>query len=156
MFSFLLFFSFLFLFIFLFSYFHSFVCVIFLQTHPNIDKNRFTKENILALKNPGRPLPTGTPLGVLKYRLVSDREEDLPLSGSHFFSFLFFPPSFSFLIPFLLATCWPTPNGDGTTTCIVECETQQSHLQINYIEVHVPTGFVLSLFPPLFFPCPPS
>uniref|UniRef100_A0A7S4JI24 Coatomer subunit delta n=1 Tax=Paramoeba aestuarina TaxID=180227 RepID=A0A7S4JI24_9EUKA len=87
------------------------------KTHPNIDKNRFAKENVLALKNPGRSLPTGTPLGVLKYRLVSDREEDLPLS----------------------ATCWPTPNGDGTTSCIVECEVQQPHMQINFIEIHIPT-----------------
>jgi hypothetical protein len=87
------------------------------KTHPNIDKNRFTKENVLALKNPGRPLPTGTPLGVLKYRLVSEREEDLPLT----------------------ATCWPTPNGDGTTSCIVECEVQQAHMKVDFIEIHIPT-----------------
>jgi hypothetical protein len=87
------------------------------KTHPNIDKNRFTKESILILKNPARPLPSGTPLGVLKYRLVSTREEDLPITVS----------------------CWPSGAGDGTTVCNMEVELQQKHMEVNGVEVHIPT-----------------
>jgi hypothetical protein len=36
------------------------------------------------LKNPARPYPPSTPLGVLKYRLLSNREEDLPFTGHLF------------------------------------------------------------------------
>jgi len=87
------------------------------KTHPNIDKNRFTKESVLVLKNPNRPLPSGTPLGVLKYRMTSAREEDLPLS----------------------VTCWPSDAGDGTTICNLEVELQQKHMQINGVEVYIPS-----------------
>ena len=38
-------------------------------------------------------------------------------------------------------TFWPTPNGDGTTTCSVECELQQQHMQMECIEVHIPIPY---------------
>jgi len=94
------------------------------KTHPNIDKARFSRESVLILKNPSQPYPTGNPLGVLKYRCVSSREEELPLS----------------------VTCWPTQNGDGTTSCALECELQQQHMSLNFIEIHIPTrSFVPSV-----------
>lgn len=39
------------------------------KTHPNIDKALHSRENILGLKDPNRPFPTGSPLGVLKWRM---------------------------------------------------------------------------------------
>jgi hypothetical protein len=39
------------------------------KTHPNIDKALHSRENTLGLKDPNRPFPTGSPLGVLKWRM---------------------------------------------------------------------------------------
>lgn len=50
------------------------------KTHPNIDKNLHSGEDILGLKDPSRPFPTGAPLGVLKWRLQSQDEGLLPLA----------------------------------------------------------------------------
>lgn len=33
------------------------------KTHPNIDKSLYSSQNILGLKDPGRPFPSGAPLG---------------------------------------------------------------------------------------------
>lgn len=50
------------------------------KTHPNIDKTLYSSENILGLKDPTRPFPTGAPLGVLKWRYQSMDESDIPLT----------------------------------------------------------------------------
>lgn len=41
------------------------------KTHPNIDKNLYGSSNILGLKDPARPFPTGSELGILKWRFQS-------------------------------------------------------------------------------------
>lgn len=33
------------------------------KTHPNIDKQLYSSQNTLGLKDPDRPFPTGAPLG---------------------------------------------------------------------------------------------
>ena len=38
------------------------------KTHPNIDKAMYLNDNVLGLKDPQRPFPTGNPLGILKWR----------------------------------------------------------------------------------------
>lgn len=38
------------------------------KTHPNIDKTLYSSSNVLGLKDPARPFPTGSELGVLKWR----------------------------------------------------------------------------------------
>ncbi|KAI3431813.1 hypothetical protein D9Q98_010566 [Chlorella vulgaris] len=50
------------------------------KTHPNIDKAVYSNDNLLGLKDPARPFPTGAPLGVLKWRLQTRDEAVLPLS----------------------------------------------------------------------------
>jgi hypothetical protein len=40
------------------------------RTHPNIDKATYNEESVLALKDPSRPFPTGSELGILKWRLL--------------------------------------------------------------------------------------
>lgn len=39
------------------------------KTHPNIDKGLYSSEGVLGLKDPDRPFPTGSALGILKWRL---------------------------------------------------------------------------------------
>lgn len=39
------------------------------KTHPNIDKNLYNTQNILALRDPERPFPSGSPVGILKWRM---------------------------------------------------------------------------------------
>lgn len=53
------------------------------KTHPNIDKNLYSDKNILGLKDPSRPFPTGNPLGILKWRMQSKQESLVPLSSKH-------------------------------------------------------------------------
>ncbi|KAJ7535390.1 hypothetical protein O6H91_12G031200 [Diphasiastrum complanatum] len=51
------------------------------KTHPNIDKDLHSRENILGLKDPNRPFPTGTPSSILKWRMQSRQESLVPLSS---------------------------------------------------------------------------
>ncbi|KIY98750.1 Coatomer subunit delta-1 [Monoraphidium neglectum] len=50
------------------------------KTHPNIDKAAYNSEGVLGLKDPSRPFPTGTELGVLKWRYQSRDESLVPLT----------------------------------------------------------------------------
>ncbi|KAI8472701.1 MAG: delta-cop [Monoraphidium minutum] len=50
------------------------------KTHPNIDKAAYNSEGLLGLKDPARPFPTGTELGVLKWRFQSRDESLVPLT----------------------------------------------------------------------------
>ena len=50
------------------------------KTHPNIDKNLHASENVLGLKDPNRPFPMGSPLGILKWRFQTTDESKVPLS----------------------------------------------------------------------------
>ena len=72
-------------------------CVLFLQvqtgenqaisfkTHPNMNKELFASENILGLKDPNRPFPTGqgsdAGVGLLKWRMQSTDESMVPLTS---------------------------------------------------------------------------
>lgn len=60
------------------------------RTHPNVDRTLFSTQHIIGLKDPARPFPTGNPLGVLRWRYVTDDESMAPL----------------------LINCWPGDNGD--------------------------------------------
>lgn len=58
------------------------------KTHPNINKELFSNENLLGLKDPSRPFPagpTGDALGVglLKWRMQSADEALVPLSSKN-------------------------------------------------------------------------
>lgn len=74
------------------------------KTHPNINKELFSNENILGLKDPNRPFPTGqtgdaSGVGLLKWRMQSMDESVVPLTSefwvrlsttlSNFFFFYF-------------------------------------------------------------------
>ena len=40
-----------------------------MKTHPNIDKALYSSQSVLGLKDPQRPFPAGSPLGILKWRM---------------------------------------------------------------------------------------
>lgn len=52
-----------------------------LQTHPNVDKELFRAKSQIGLKNPSKPFPLNTDVGVLKWRLQAQDESALPISS---------------------------------------------------------------------------
>lgn len=52
-----------------------------LQTHPNIDKELFRNKNQIGLKNPAKPFPLNTDVGVLKWRYTTQDESAVPLTS---------------------------------------------------------------------------
>lgn len=52
-----------------------------LQTHPNVDKELFKTRSIIGLKNPTKPFPLNTDVGVLKWRFVSLDDSAIPLTS---------------------------------------------------------------------------
>ena len=52
-----------------------------LQPHPNIDKELLKNKSLIALKNPSKPFPTNTDVGVLKWRFTTQDEAFNPLSS---------------------------------------------------------------------------
>ncbi|GAY49091.1 hypothetical protein CUMW_116610, partial [Citrus unshiu] len=74
---------------------------ILFKTHPNMNKELFTHENILGLKDPNRPFPTGQAgdaagVGLLKWRMQSADESMVPLT----------------------INCWPSVSGNETYVSI--------------------------------------
>jgi hypothetical protein len=59
-----------------------------LQTHPNIDKELFRNKNQIGLKNPAKPFPLNTDVGVLKWRFTTQDESAVPLTSEHLEIFL--------------------------------------------------------------------
>ena len=53
-----------------------------LQTHPNIDKDLFKTKNQIGLKNPTKPFPMNTDVGVLKWRFQTQDETAVPLTST--------------------------------------------------------------------------
>lgn len=59
---------------------------ILFKTHPNMNKELFSNENILGLKDLNRPFPTGQAgdaagVGLLKWRMQSTDESLVPLTS---------------------------------------------------------------------------
>ncbi len=54
-----------------------------LQPHPNIDKELLKLKTQIALKNPAKPFPTNTDVGVLKWRFTTQDEAFIPLSSNY-------------------------------------------------------------------------
>jgi len=84
------------------------------KTHPNIDKNLYSDKNILGLKDPSRPFPTGNPLGILKWRMQSKQDSLVPLS----------------------INCWPSVSG-GESYVNIEYEASKS-FELQNVIIHIP------------------
>lgn len=52
-----------------------------LQTHPNVDKELFKSKAQISLKNPAKPFPLNTDVGVLKWRYQTQDETAIPLTS---------------------------------------------------------------------------
>lgn len=52
-----------------------------LQTHPNVDKELFKTRSLIGLKNPAKPFPLNTDVGVLKWRFITQDEAAIPLTS---------------------------------------------------------------------------
>lgn len=52
-----------------------------LQTHPNVDKELFKSTGQIALKNPTKPFPVNSDVGVLKWRFQTQDESAIPLTS---------------------------------------------------------------------------
>ncbi|KAK9068444.1 hypothetical protein SSX86_012558 [Deinandra increscens subsp. villosa] len=89
------------------------------KTHPNINKELFSHENILGSKDPNRPFPAGQSgdgLGLLKWRLQSKDESDVPLT----------------------INCWPSVSGNETYVSIEYEASSMFDLQNVVISVPLP------------------
>ncbi|KAL5722366.1 hypothetical protein ACHQM5_005897 [Ranunculus cassubicifolius] len=91
------------------------------KTHPNINKELFNNENILGLKDPQRPFPTGQVgdgggVGLLKWRMQSVDEAMVPLT----------------------INCWPSDSRNETYVSLEYEATTMFDLQNVIISVSLP------------------
>ncbi|CAN6479341.1 unnamed protein product [Victoria cruziana] len=89
------------------------------KTHPNINKELFSNENILGLRDPNRPFPAGqtgeaSGVGLLKWRMQSVDESSVPLS----------------------INCWPSVSG-GETYVSIEYEAS-SMFDLRNVVISIP------------------
>uniref|UniRef100_A0A0A9X5I5 Coatomer subunit delta n=1 Tax=Lygus hesperus TaxID=30085 RepID=A0A0A9X5I5_LYGHE len=87
-----------------------------LQTHPNVDKELFKSKSTIALKNPSKPFPLGTDVGVLKWRFQTQDDSALPLT----------------------INCWPSENGQGGCDVNIEYELEHTRLELNDVTINIP------------------
>ena len=88
------------------------------KTHPNIDKALHAGSNVLALKDAGRPFPTGSALGILKWRCAPKDEAAVPLQ----------------------LNCWPSVSGAQSFVSIEYEATSEFDLHAVRIAIPVPPG----------------
>ena len=84
------------------------------KTHPNIDKALHASDGILGLKDPNRPFPMGSPLGILKWRYQTRDESMVPLS----------------------INCWPSVSG-GESVVSIEYEATES-FDLHNVVISIP------------------
>ncbi|KAK9881564.1 hypothetical protein WA026_016439 [Henosepilachna vigintioctopunctata] len=87
-----------------------------LQTHPNVDKELFKLRSQIGLKQPSKPFPIRTDVGVLKWRLQSVDESLVPL----------------------LINCWPSESGDGSCDVNIEYELAHKDLELADVNITIP------------------
>ncbi|XP_065162583.1 LOW QUALITY PROTEIN: coatomer subunit delta [Atheta coriaria] len=87
-----------------------------LQTHPNVDKELFKLRSQIGLKQPQKPFPLNTDVGVLKWRLQSTDEAHIPL----------------------LINCWPSEAGDGSCDVNIEYELAHTNLELSDVTISIP------------------
>jgi len=90
------------------------------KTHPNIDKALYASQALIAMKDPNRPFPSGSAVGVLKWRLASTDEALVPL----------------------VINAWPTQTAANAWEVSVEYElatTVYPQLEVHNLCVVIPT-----------------
>ncbi|KAK6121351.1 hypothetical protein DH2020_044923 [Rehmannia glutinosa] len=89
---------------------------ILFKTHPNINKELFSGENILGLRDPNRPFPTDQVVNLVKWRMQSADESLVPLS----------------------INCWPSVSGNETYVNLEYEASQMFDLQNVVISIPLP------------------
>lgn len=87
-----------------------------LQTHPNVDKELFKSKCQIGLKNPAKPFPLNTDVGVLKWRYQTQDESAVPLT----------------------INCWPSENAEGGCDVNIEYELEHSRLELQDVSITIP------------------
>uniref|UniRef100_U5EYD0 Coatomer subunit delta n=1 Tax=Corethrella appendiculata TaxID=1370023 RepID=U5EYD0_9DIPT len=87
-----------------------------LQTHPNVDKELFKAKTQIGLKNPTKPFPLNTDVGVLKWRYQTQDESAIPL----------------------MINCWPSENGEGGCDVNIEYELEHTRLELQDVSITIP------------------
>lgn len=87
-----------------------------LQTHPNVDKELFKTKGQIGLKNPSKPFPLNTDVGVLKWRYQTQDETAIPLT----------------------INCWPSENGEGGCDVNIEYELEHTRLELQDVCISIP------------------
>jgi len=87
-----------------------------LQTHPKIDKELLRTREQIALQNPAKPFPLNTDVGVLKWRITTTDEANIPLS----------------------INCWPSDNGQGGCDVNIEYELEKDQLELQDVVITIP------------------
>ncbi len=88
------------------------------KTHPNIDKAQYSSSNVLGLKDPSKPFPVGSELGILKWRMQSKDESLVPIT----------------------INCWPSVSGGQTYVNIEYESTSSFDLQNVSVVIPLPTS----------------
>lgn len=87
-----------------------------MQTHPNVDKELFRQQSQIGLKNPAKPFPLNTDVGVLKWRYSTQEDGAVPLQ----------------------INCWPSENGEGGCDVNIEYELEHKHLELQDVVIAIP------------------
>lgn len=87
-----------------------------LQTHPNVDKELFKSKFQIGLKNPAKPFPINTDVGVLKWRYQTQDESAIPLT----------------------INCWPSENAEGGCDVNIEYELEHPRLELHDVCITIP------------------
>ncbi|XP_049882228.1 coatomer subunit delta [Pectinophora gossypiella] len=87
-----------------------------LQTHPNVDKEQFRSSGVIGLKQPQRPFPLNSDVGVLKWRLAAATDDKPPLS----------------------VNCWPSEGANGGCDVNIEYELEHDHLALTDLHINIP------------------
>ncbi|KAI3910097.1 hypothetical protein MKW98_014482, partial [Papaver atlanticum] len=106
------------------------------KTHPNINKELFSNENILGLKDPNRPFPTCPPgdagVSLLRWRMLSTDKSLVPLTSDNFFFW------YVLLIYVVFAiNCWPCVCG-GDNYVSIEHEASSTMFDFHNLVISVP------------------
>ncbi|BEI80635.1 hypothetical protein CcaverHIS002_0111640 [Cutaneotrichosporon cavernicola] len=86
------------------------------RQHPNVAKFAPKGDKVIALKDASRSFPVGQGLKVLRWRLASKDESNVPIT----------------------VTVWPQGRGDGTSDVAVEYELEAQHLTIRNLVISIP------------------
>ncbi|PAV60373.1 hypothetical protein WR25_07846 [Diploscapter pachys] len=86
-----------------------------LQVHPNLDKKEWQATGLLKLKSANKPFPASSDVGVLKWRLILQAEDELPLT----------------------LNVWPEESADGCQVNI-EYTLQDKSFSLENVQIHIP------------------